>query len=104
MKSRFALVGRLSAQDLEQRSRFLGVCMGRTRIVVARAIAEAPAVFDFDMVFARARALEPRIARGTVYLLLRRLRDADLIRVVGETAASARVSAERVGDYLVLEG
>jgi Fe2+ or Zn2+ uptake regulation protein len=56
-----------------------GIRIGKTRRVVAQAILGQQDVFDFDAILDAARAIEPSISRGTIYLSLRRFRSAGLI-------------------------
>lgn len=80
-KSAFELVAPLTPEAIEARCRARGLRVGRTRRVVARVVAGIDGRFDFDLVFARARALEPQISRGTIYLTLRRFLSVGVIRM-----------------------
>ncbi len=86
-KSRFELVAPLTLDALKARCRAKGIRMGPTRCAVARVIAETDGLFDFDLVFDRARRIAPQISRGTIYLSLRRFQFAGLIRTPGGNAA-----------------
>ncbi|MEI9889127.1 MAG: hypothetical protein WDN08_22000 [Rhizomicrobium sp.] len=86
-KSHFELVAPLSPEALVARCRAKGLRMGPTRCAVARVVAGTEGRFDFAQVFAGARAIDPGISRGTIYLSLRRFQFAGLIRGPARNAA-----------------
>jgi Fe2+ or Zn2+ uptake regulation protein len=79
-KTRFVLASSNTLPVFEEACNRHGVRIGRTRRVVAQAIVSQRNVFDFDAILDAARAIEPTISRGTVYLSLRRFRSAGVIQ------------------------
>jgi Fe2+ or Zn2+ uptake regulation protein len=80
-KTCFELVEPYSVEAFIGHCRASGLRMGRLRGVIARAILQTSAPFDFDALWAAARAIEPSVSRGTIYLSLRRFCQVGLIRV-----------------------
>jgi len=80
-KARFVLTSSNVLPMFEEACHKRGVRIGKTRRVVAQAVVDAQESFDFDAILDAARAIEPTISRGTVYLSLRRFRSIGLIQL-----------------------